>query len=177
MGRTAAVHDLDVLWYRDETPTLTLSRLQQVEHEAFVTLLAERADVPVLPVVAAGPVLSDALLVVETEGAALGDEADDRVTMFRDLWRGVDRMHQAGVAHGSLDAERLVVRVDGTMAIGDFGRATGLASDATSRPIGRSCWSRRPWRSDRNARSPWRSDALGADGPPPVSCPTCRRPP
>ena len=35
------------LWYRDEAPTLTFSRLQQVEHEAFVTLLAERAAVPV----------------------------------------------------------------------------------------------------------------------------------
>ena len=56
------------LWYRDETPMLTLSRLQQVEHEAFVTLLAERAQVPVLPVVAAGPVSNDALLVVHLEG-------------------------------------------------------------------------------------------------------------
>ena len=118
------------LWYRDETPTLTLSRLQQVEHEAFVTMLAERADVPVLPVVAAGPVLSDALLVVETEGEPLSAKSAATDTMFRDLWRGVDRMHQAGVAHGSLDAERLFVRGDGALAIGDFGRATGLASDA-----------------------------------------------
>ena len=31
------------LWYRDESPTLTISRRQQVEHEAFVTLLAERS--------------------------------------------------------------------------------------------------------------------------------------
>jgi uncharacterized membrane protein YbhN (UPF0104 family) len=118
------------LWYRDETPTLTISRLQQVEHEAFVTLLAERANVPVLPVVAAGPVLSDALLVVATSGEPLSATGEPTEAMFRELWRGIDRMHQAGVAHGALDAERLVVRPDGMLAIGDFGRATGLASDA-----------------------------------------------
>ncbi|HKE54181.1 MAG TPA: hypothetical protein VKC55_05375, partial [Actinomycetota bacterium] len=33
----------EYLWYRDESPNVTLSRRQQVEHEAFVTLLAERS--------------------------------------------------------------------------------------------------------------------------------------
>ena len=42
------------LWYRGDTPHLSLGRREQVEHEAFVTLLAERAGVSVLPVVAAG---------------------------------------------------------------------------------------------------------------------------
>ena len=42
------------LWYRGDTPHLALGRRAQVEHEAFVTLLAERAGVAVLPVVAAG---------------------------------------------------------------------------------------------------------------------------
>ena len=118
------------LWYRDESPTLTLSRLQQVEHEAFVTLLAERAAVPVLPVVAAGSVANDALLVVETEGEPLSAITDASDAMMDDLWRGVGRMHRAGIAHGTLDAERLFLRADRTLVIGDFGRATGLASDA-----------------------------------------------
>lgn len=39
-------------------------------------------------------------------------------------------MHRAGIAHGSLDAERLFLQPDHTLVIGDFGRATGLASDA-----------------------------------------------
>ena len=98
------------LWYRDETPTLTLSRLQQVEHEAFVTLLAERAQVPVLPVVAAGPVANDALLVVDLEGEPLSSSDGTTDEMLADLWRGVDRMHRAGIAHGALDADRLVVQ-------------------------------------------------------------------
>jgi uncharacterized membrane protein YbhN (UPF0104 family) len=121
------------LWYRDETPTLTLSRLQQVEHEAFVTLLAERADVPVLPVVAAGPVANDALLVVDLEGEPLSSYESTTDGMLADLWRGVDRMHRAGIAHGALDADRLVVRgarSDAVLAIGDFGRATAVATDA-----------------------------------------------
>ena len=118
------------LWYRDEAPTLTFSRLQQVEHEAFVTLLAERADVPVLPVVAAGPVANDALLVVETNGVQLSAAGGATDAMLDDLWRGVGRMHQAGIAHGALDAERLFLQPDHTLVIGDFGRATGLASDA-----------------------------------------------
>ena len=121
------------LWYRDETPTLTLSRLQQVEHEAFVTLLAERAHVPVLPVVAAGPIANDALLVVDLEGEPLSSYGGTTDEMLADLWRGVDRMHRAGIAHGALDTDRLVVqggRSDGRLAIGDFGRATAVATDA-----------------------------------------------
>jgi uncharacterized protein (TIRG00374 family) len=120
------------LWYRDETPTLTLSRLQQVEHEAFVTLLAERARVPVLPVVAAGPVANDALLIVEFEGEPLSSSEGTTDEMLADLWRGVGRMHRAGIAHGALDAGRMVVQgghSDGRLAITDFGRATAVASD------------------------------------------------
>jgi len=120
------------LWYRDETPTLTLSRLQQVEHEAFVTLLAERARVPVLPVVAAGPVANDALLVVDFEGEPFSSSEGTTDEMLADLWRGVDRMHRAGIAHGTLDADRMVVqggRSDRRLAITDFGRATAVASD------------------------------------------------
>jgi uncharacterized membrane protein YbhN (UPF0104 family)/tRNA A-37 threonylcarbamoyl transferase component Bud32 len=120
------------LWYRDETPTLTLSRLQQVEHEAFVTLLAERAHVPVLPVVAAGPVANDALLVVDFEGEPMSSSEGTSDEMLADLWRGVSRMHRAGIAHRALDADRLVVQgtpSNGRLAIGDFGRATAVASD------------------------------------------------
>ena len=120
------------LWYRDETPTLTLSRLQQVEHEAFVTLLAERAQVPVLPVVAAGPVANDALLVVDFEGQPLSTYEGATDEMLTALWRGIGRMHRAGIAHGALDADRLVVqggRAKARLAIGDFGRATAVAPE------------------------------------------------
>jgi uncharacterized membrane protein YbhN (UPF0104 family) len=53
------------LMYRDSGPTLTLTRRQQVEHEAYLTLLAARAGARVSTVLAAGPAgpARDALLI------------------------------------------------------------------------------------------------------------------
>ena len=53
------------LLYRDSGPTLTFTRRQQVEHEAYLTLMADRAGARVATVLAAGPAgpAKDALLV------------------------------------------------------------------------------------------------------------------
>ena len=53
------------LFYRDSGPTLTFTRRQQVEHEAYLTLMAGRAGARVATVLAAGPAgpAHDALLV------------------------------------------------------------------------------------------------------------------
>jgi uncharacterized membrane protein YbhN (UPF0104 family)/tRNA A-37 threonylcarbamoyl transferase component Bud32 len=121
------------LWYRDDGPHLALGRRQQVEHEAFVTLLAERAGVAVLPVVAAGMASQrDALLVTEVTGRPLRtldpDEVDDE--LLRGIWGNARRLHALGVAHRRLDGARIVVRPDGTPAFGDFGGAEVAADDA-----------------------------------------------
>jgi uncharacterized membrane protein YbhN (UPF0104 family)/tRNA A-37 threonylcarbamoyl transferase component Bud32 len=120
------------LWYRGDIPHLALGRQEQVEHEAFVTLLAERAGVSVLPVVAAGMASErDALLVTEATGRSLGtldpDEVDDE--LLDGIWRNAARLHTLGVAHRRLDAVRIVVRPDGTPAFGDFGGAAVAADD------------------------------------------------
>ena len=120
------------LWNRGERPSLGVGRLRQVEHEAFVTLLAERAGMPVLPVVAAGMATArDALLVSEISGRPLGSvdptEVDDE--LVRAVWRAMGVLHDLGIAHGQLDGERIVVRSDGTPAVGDFGGARVAASD------------------------------------------------
>jgi uncharacterized membrane protein YbhN (UPF0104 family) len=121
------------LWYRGDTPHLVLGRREQVEHEAFVTLLAERAGVAVLPVVAAGMASEqDALLVTEATGRplrALGPgELDDE--LLADIWGNAARLHALGVAHRRLDASRIVVRPNRTPAFGDFGGAEVAADDA-----------------------------------------------
>jgi uncharacterized membrane protein YbhN (UPF0104 family)/tRNA A-37 threonylcarbamoyl transferase component Bud32 len=121
------------LWYRDDRPRLALGRRQQVEHEAFVTLLAERAGVSVLPVVAAGMASErDALLVAEVTGRPLRtlgpDEVDDE--LLRGIWGNAGRLHALGVAHRRLDGARIVVRPDRTPAFGDFGGAEATADDA-----------------------------------------------
>jgi uncharacterized membrane protein YbhN (UPF0104 family)/tRNA A-37 threonylcarbamoyl transferase component Bud32 len=121
------------LWYRGDTSHLSLGRREQVEHEAFVTLLAERAGVSVLPVVAAGMASErDALLVTEVTGRPLRTldphEIDDQ--LLDGIWRNAARLHTLGVAHRRLDASRIVVRPDGTPAFGDFGGAAVAAADA-----------------------------------------------
>jgi uncharacterized membrane protein YbhN (UPF0104 family)/tRNA A-37 threonylcarbamoyl transferase component Bud32 len=121
------------LWYRDDGPHLALGRRQQVEHEAFVTLLAERAGVAVLPVVAAGMASQrDALLVTEITGRPLRTldpgEVDDE--LLGGIWANAGRLHALGVAHRRLDGGRIVVRPDGTPAFGDFGGAEAAADDA-----------------------------------------------
>jgi uncharacterized membrane protein YbhN (UPF0104 family) len=119
------------LWYRDEAPALTISRRQQVEHEAFITLLAERSGVPVLPVIAAGVAgARDGVLVLEAEGRPIGELATAEVTdaLLADLWRAVSAMQEAGIAHGGLDGQRLIVASDGSARIGDFQAASASAA-------------------------------------------------
>jgi uncharacterized membrane protein YbhN (UPF0104 family) len=118
------------LWYRDEAPALTISRRQQVEHEAFITLLAERSGVPVLPVIAAGVAgARDGVLVLEAEGRPIQQLAPDEVTdaLLADLWRAVSVMQEAGIAHGVLDGQRLFAAADGSARIGDFQAAAASA--------------------------------------------------
>ena len=60
--------------YRDSGPTLILDRLQQVEHEAYLTLMAGRAGVLVPDVLAAGrfgPGTDAALVTRVSDGPAL----------------------------------------------------------------------------------------------------------
>jgi uncharacterized membrane protein YbhN (UPF0104 family) len=119
------------LWYRDEAPALTISRRQQVEHEAFITLLAERSGVPVLPVIAAGVAgARDGVLVLEAEGRPIRElaSADVSDALLADLWRAVSAMHEAGIAHGDLDGQRMAIADDGSALIGDFQAASASAT-------------------------------------------------
>jgi uncharacterized membrane protein YbhN (UPF0104 family) len=124
------------LWNRGETPRFG-GRLQQVEHEAFVTLYAERQGISVMPVVAAGMADGrDAVLVVETKDArplaTLGPgEVDDR--LLARIWELDARLYGQGIAHGSLDGYRVGVRSDGTPVIGDLAQAQVGAPDAALR--------------------------------------------
>ncbi|MDH2414573.1 lysylphosphatidylglycerol synthase transmembrane domain-containing protein [Nocardioides sp. CER19] len=103
------------LVYRDqEIPGAT--RLQLVEHEALLTLLAEQAGVPVAPVVAAAETGGDALLVLAppravADAADAADAAEEPLSDDRlvETWQAVGRLHGAGLCHGQLTLEHLVV--------------------------------------------------------------------
>lgn len=122
------------LWYRDGSLHLRLNRLEQVEHEAFVTLLAERAGVPVFPLVAAGMATGrDALLVTEITGRSLAslERRELSAEVLASCWEALAQLHGAGIAHGRIDAHRLALRPDGYVAIGDFGDASPTATDSS----------------------------------------------
>ena len=121
------------LWNRGERPSLGFSRLRQVEHEAFVTLLAERGGVSVLPIVAAGMATQrDAVLVTESTGRGFGSLGQHEVSdeLVEGIWRAVLALHELGrVRTASSTAIAWASRPDGSAAIGDFGGARVAASD------------------------------------------------
>ncbi len=113
--------------YRDGAPATSVGRQSQVEHEAFLTLLAERAGVPVQPVLAAGTAWGkDALLVRRDDGRDLADIPREEIgdDVLSALWSALSSLHSAGIAHGQVRPHALSVRDDGTVAIGDLASGT-----------------------------------------------------
>ncbi|HEU5037664.1 MAG TPA: lysylphosphatidylglycerol synthase domain-containing protein [Nocardioides sp.] len=121
------------LVYRDQSaPEAT--RLQLVEHEALVTVLAARAGVGVPDVVAAAASQGDAVLVLRAPPppvSALAPEALDDETL-RAMWDAVARLHGAGLAHTRLTLERIGLAGDGTVVLADLGESR-LAATAGER--------------------------------------------
>jgi uncharacterized membrane protein YbhN (UPF0104 family) len=119
------------LWYREPGSPLRLGRLQQVEHEAFLTLLARQAGVATDAVVMAGATRDDdALLVLRPVGEPLADgaAADDQTAIVAEVWELVRRLRAAGIAHGQFDHEHLVW-ADSELGLRDFRGATVAPTD------------------------------------------------
>ena len=116
--------------YKDSGPTLYLSRLQQVEHEAYTMLLAQGDGVRVPRVLVAGTGGPGAALLVSrtVEGPRLAELEPKQVTqkLLVDLWKQVAQLHDARVAHGALNTRNVIVGPDGP-AIVEFS-----SSSATS---------------------------------------------
>jgi uncharacterized membrane protein YbhN (UPF0104 family) len=109
------------LWYQGAGPRLRLSRLQAVEHEALLTLLAAQAGVPTRTVVTAGEAgPGDALLVLR-DAVSEPDEPDDATLAL--WWVGLDRLARAGIAHLRIEPATLAL-VDGKAGLVDFDGAT-----------------------------------------------------
>jgi uncharacterized protein (TIRG00374 family) len=133
-GRDASdARVLAKLWrfaiYRDSGPTLILNRLQQVEHEAYLTLTAGRAGVLVPEVLAAGQFgpSKDAALVTKVPiGPALARAADLTDGTLEETLLAVLRLRAAGIAHGALGGDTIIVSGQG-VCIRDFRRASASA--------------------------------------------------
>src|SRR5580692_12863942 len=122
------------LLYRDSGPSLTLTRLQQVEHEAYLTLRAGQAGVAVPEVAEAGTAgpTKDALLVCRLPaGTALADAdpADISDAALDDLYRQLLILRRACIAHGAISGDALLVDPAAqTVVVADFRNAAAGAS-------------------------------------------------
>jgi uncharacterized membrane protein YbhN (UPF0104 family) len=114
------------IWHRGGGLHVGMGPLQQVEHEAFITLMAERGGASVMPVVAAGTSADgDALLVLRATdrtlaALAIGDVDDD---LLRSCWRALGSLHELAIAHGRVDGSRIAIDTGGAAALTDFASA------------------------------------------------------
>jgi glycosyltransferase 2 family protein len=121
------------LLYRDSGPTFTITRLQQVEREAYLTLRAGRAGAAVPELVEAGTAgpANDALLVSRLPaGPALADAdpADISDTTIDDLYRQLLALRRARIAHGAISGDTLLVDpASNTLVLSQFRNASSSA--------------------------------------------------
>ena len=135
-GRDASdARVLAKLWrfaiYRDSGPTLIMDRLQQVEHEAYLTLMAERAGILVPDVLAAGRFgpSNDAALVTRVPAGLTLAQADTAYLTdgtLEEILLAVLRLREAGIAHGALGGDTIIVSDQG-ICIRNFRRASASA--------------------------------------------------
>jgi serine/threonine protein kinase len=105
-----------------ESPAASL--IQAAEHQALVAVIADRAGVAV-PAIHQVIKTTDgsALLVMErVNGSSLDHLPVERVsdTMLHELWRQMDGLHRARIAHRSLRAANIMVDSAGRPWIIDF---------------------------------------------------------
>ena len=124
------------LWYRDSAPSLALTRMQSVEHEALVTMMAERTGASVPRVLAAGLGGDDmAILAVDRSGSRLSEMESEEISddQLVSIWRSVSDLHDGRISHGSLSCISITVTPDGHQ-IGDFG-AGAVAAPESALPL------------------------------------------
>jgi uncharacterized membrane protein YbhN (UPF0104 family)/tRNA A-37 threonylcarbamoyl transferase component Bud32 len=122
--------------YRDAGPSVSASRSSQLEHRAYLLLMAAKADVPVSEVViaaTAGPEELAVLVLLEPPGEpfSLVDAGDLDDALLDDAWMQLGRLHDARLAHGMIGPENLIRTAAGSTAFLDFSR--GVAGASTDR--------------------------------------------
>ena len=115
-----------LIMYRNSGPAISLTRIQQVEHESSITQLAARSGARVPEVISASEIgpSHDAVLIARAVSGTpfdqLGpDSASDRV--LDDLFAQFLELRSARISHGAISPHTLLADVDnGTAAIVDF---------------------------------------------------------
>lgn len=121
------------LVFKDSGPRFAFNRLTQLEHEAYVALLAadHGVQVPRVEVVGmAGP--GTALLVTEApEAASLRTMEPDSVTdaVLDAAWAEINKLHAIHIAHGALTANNVLAGDNGQIWLSDFAMASSAAPE------------------------------------------------
>lgn len=114
------------LWYREEHGVLP-TRIQQAEHEAFVTLLAGTYGARVSPVRAVGRTSSgDALVAFGAIGSSVETADSGRVSA---MWQQMDLVHRSGLALRDVASTRFVSLGVDDVGMGDLSTAGLLRDD------------------------------------------------
>lgn len=112
--------------YKDPGVPVFGSRLQTVEHLAYAAMLAERGGVTAPRALKTGTGGQDiALLVTDVPPGRPLSELGDQVTdaVLEAAWAALRELHDAGITHGSIGADRLLLDDAGTVAFADLGVA------------------------------------------------------
>lgn len=136
-------------WYRirrllasldvEDEPPLS-STYHEAEHEALVTLLAERGGVPTPPVLLACQAPDGSALLVrhQVDGRRLTQLRQDEITdtLLETLWQHIGRLGEAGIAHHDLRAKNILVDNHGEPWLLNLtlGKA-GVTADRTAQDI------------------------------------------
>jgi uncharacterized membrane protein YbhN (UPF0104 family) len=121
--------------YRDEGTALFVTRLQQAEHEAYVTLRARAALDGFAPEVVAagraGPSHDGVVVTAVPQGERLSSVLDQGATAGAQaatrLLEVAGALGTAGLSHGSIDPDHVVIQGD-FVVLDDFLRGTSSAS-------------------------------------------------
>ena len=123
------------VWYRDSGPTLALTRLQQVEHEAYLTLLAGHAGV-------AGARrrrgrherrhrrrgARDPTAAGSAARRARSPTTSTTPTLDAVFAAVAPTARRRGIAHGAISGESVLLAEDGSVSLRDLRRASSGAS-------------------------------------------------
>ena len=118
------------IMYQGAGPRARLTRLEAVEHEALVSLLARQTGVPTREVVVAAESSSgDAVLVFRDDSQPLEPLTHEAGgdARLREAWEALAALGRAGIAHHRIDPETLVV-TGGRVGLVELDRATIAAA-------------------------------------------------
>ena len=118
------------MWYRDNNRSLLATSEQLAEHESLMMLACERAGAPTPKLVAwSRASTDDTVMIMEwVEGPRLAELGPDEIDDQRldRTWEMLAGFHNAGIAHGGIDRQQLVVNDDRAVLV-DLSTARILA--------------------------------------------------